>query len=79
MLDRLRAVRQAAKVKQVQIARKLGISKQLYSAIERGQRRLTYDMAVAIARELNTTPDKIFLVEESTNPIPSSLTGTDGE
>ena len=45
------------------MALKLNISKPFYWQIENNQRRLTYDMAVKIAKVFNTTPDKIFFNE----------------
>lgn len=69
LLKELRRLRTEKKVLQRQIAEKVGISKQLYSKIERGERRLTYDMAVKIAGVLGTTPDKIFLKDVSTDGV----------
>lgn len=42
------------------IADLLGISKPFYSQIENGRRRLTYDMAVRIAKIFKMKPDEIF-------------------
>ncbi len=42
------------------MAEKLGISKPFYCQIETGTRRLSYDMAVRIARIFRAKPDKIF-------------------
>lgn len=61
MLDKLRAMRKKTNLTQAEMASKLGISKQFYSQLERGERRLSYEMALAIANIFNTTPDKIFL------------------
>jgi putative transcriptional regulator len=44
-----------------QLAKKLGISKSYLSMIENGTRRLSYEMAVQIANNLEKTPDEIFL------------------
>lgn len=57
----------------------LGKSRQYMSELERGNIRLTYDMAVKIAQALETTPDQIFLGVES-NGIGPRLdpTGTEG-
>lgn len=40
---------------------RLGKSKQYMSELERGNIRLTYEMAVAIARVFGTTPDDFLL------------------
>lgn len=47
------------------LGRKIGKSKQYMSELARGNIRLTYDMAVRIAMALNTTPDSLFLPEQS--------------
>lgn len=78
MLNGLRTARDNSNLKQAEIARKLGISKQYYSQLERGERRLTYDMALAIAKIFKTTPDKIFLPEGYAESG-QNATGTDGK
>jgi len=65
MLVKLRDLRKKHGFKQEEVAKKVGISKQLYSMIEREEVRLTYDRAVIIARLFDTTPDEIFLPETS--------------
>ena len=42
------------------MADKLKISKPFYSQLENDKRKLTYDMAIKIAKIFNTKPDKIF-------------------
>jgi putative transcriptional regulator len=42
------------------IADLLGISKPFYSQIENGRRRLSYDMAVKIAKIFKMMPDELF-------------------
>ncbi len=42
------------------IADILGISKPFYSQIENGRRRLSYDMAVKIAKIFKMKPDELF-------------------
>lgn len=76
MLDKLRTLRKNAKLTQAEMAKKLGVCKQLYSQIEREDVRLDYGRAVQIAAIFNTTPDKIFLSEKS-NAIGLTPTGTD--
>lgn len=43
------------------MAFKLNISYSHYSLIENKKRKLTYEMAIKIAKLFNLTPDKIFL------------------
>ncbi|WP_155474800.1 helix-turn-helix transcriptional regulator [Heliobacterium mobile] len=64
MLEKLRTIRENSSLTIVDMAKRLGISKQYYSQLERGERRLSYDMAVDIAMVFNMTPDDIFLPVE---------------
>ncbi len=48
------------------LANRVGISKSYYSLIERGERRVSYELTFKIANILNTKPDKIFLNFQST-------------
>ncbi len=50
------------------MAEKLKISKPFYSQLENDKRKLTYDMAIKIAKIFNTKPDKIFY-EEHVNKV----------
>ena len=59
MNDKLRKAR--GKHSQEEIATAVGITKGYYSLIERGERRVSYELAYRIANVLNTTPDAIFL------------------
>ena len=43
-----------------EMAKKLGMSQSMYSYIEIGSKRLSYDVAVRIADIFETTPDDIF-------------------
>jgi putative transcriptional regulator len=61
MLETLKKLRKDRGLRQADIAAILGISKQLYSLIERGETKLPYDRAVRIAKIFGTTPDEIFL------------------
>lgn len=45
------------------MADKLGISKSFYWQIEKGKRRLSYDIAFKISRIFETKPDNIFYEE----------------
>lgn len=51
---------------QQEIATIVGITKGYYSLIERGERRVSYELAFDIANALNTKPDAIFLDFQST-------------
>lgn len=42
------------------MAKVLHISKPYYWQIENGTRRVTYEMAIKIAKFFNTTPDQLF-------------------
>jgi putative transcriptional regulator len=45
----------------VEVAARLGRTKQWLSELERGNVKLTYETSVAIARIFETTPDALFL------------------
>ncbi len=47
------------------MANGLGISKSMYSALEQGTRRLTYEQAQNIADILDTNPNDLFLEDFS--------------
>jgi putative transcriptional regulator len=49
-----------------QVAEQVGISKEYYWMIENGKRRLTYELAVKIAKAFKASPDYIFLDSELT-------------
>ncbi len=65
-LEKLKALRLENGLTQAVMAEELNISKQYYSQIERGERRLTYEMAVKISNVLEKTPDQIFLHTKTT-------------
>lgn len=50
-----------------ELGQRLGKSKQYMSELERGNIRLTYEMAAAIASVFGATPDDIFMPNESKN------------
>ena len=60
MGQRVRKVRQENKMTLVELGSRVGKSKQWLSELERGNIKLTYDMAVKIAKVFGKTPD-IFL------------------
>lgn len=64
----LRQIRQQRGMTLEQLGTKIGRSKQYMSELERGNIRLTYEMAVDIAMAFGTTPDKLFLPTESGKP-----------
>lgn len=48
-----------------QLAKHLSISKSYLSLIEKGHRRLSYDLACKIAKFFETTPDELFLEDHN--------------
>jgi len=60
MLDKLFKTRTKTGYSTMHISRNLGISKTFYWQIEKNQRRLSYDMAVKIAKIFKLKPDDIF-------------------
>lgn len=59
-----------------ELGKKIGKSKQYLSELERGNIRLTYDMAVKIASIFNGTPD-IFLPKKSKKLSPGQQNNSD--
>ena len=43
------------------MSEKIGVSKSMYSYLENGDKRLTYETAVRIADELGLSTDELFL------------------
>jgi len=75
MQNRLREICAENNMTLQELGTKLGKSKQYMSELGRGNIRLTYNMAVKIARVFNTTPDTLFLQNKSNNM--RHLTGTE--
>lgn len=65
-LDKLKKMRESSKLTYQQVADHVGISKEYYWMIENGKRRLTYELAVKIAKVFKSSPDYIFLDSELT-------------
>lgn len=59
-LKRLREYRRKYGLSTSKMASLLSISQSMYSYIEIGKKRLSYDIAVKISELFNTTPDKLF-------------------
>ncbi|WNN77736.1 helix-turn-helix transcriptional regulator [Lysinibacillus capsici] len=59
-LEKLKKLRTREKLTYQQVADYAGISKEYYWFIENGKRRLTYEMAIKIAKVFNKKPDDIF-------------------
>lgn len=56
----LRNVRQVSKMTQLEVARLTDLSKQFYSQLELGTRRLSYRNAMKIANVFGMKPDELF-------------------
>ena len=59
-LKTLRMIRKQNGFTTTDMALKLGMSQSMYSYIEIGEKRLSYEVAVRIANIFDTTPDEIF-------------------
>ena len=64
-MNYLKEIRISKGYSQQYMANKLKISKTFYCQIEKQQRRLSYHMAVKIAKIFNMKPDQIFYNEFS--------------
>ena len=58
---KLKTARTSRGITMVQLGDKIGCSKQYIYALEKGNIKLSYEMAVKIATALETTPDELFL------------------
>ncbi|QAS52840.1 helix-turn-helix transcriptional regulator [Halobacillus litoralis] len=65
-LEKLKEIRTNEKMTYQQVADQVKISKEYYWMIENGKRRLTYELAVKIAKVFKSSPDYIFLDSELT-------------
>ncbi|MGH1788054.1 helix-turn-helix transcriptional regulator [Enterococcus casseliflavus] len=65
-LEKLKAIRESAKMTYQQVADSAGLSKEHYWMIENGKRNLSYQNAVKIAMVFDKEPDDIFLPIELT-------------
>lgn len=61
MNEELRDLRVKNNLRVQDMADLVGISKSYYSLIERGERRVSYDLAFRIANVFKLKPDDIFL------------------
>lgn len=59
-MSKLSDLRKASNYSYQQMANKLNISKTFYWQIEHEQRRLSYDMALKIAKIFKLKPDEVF-------------------
>lgn len=58
---RLRRVREARDISQVELAKRLGVTQSNVSEMERGIRSVTSDLAVKLARTLRVSVDEILV------------------
>lgn len=65
-LEKLKKLRDENGLTYQQVADKVGVSKEYFWMIENGKRRLTYELAVKIAKVFKSSPDYIFLDNELT-------------
>lgn len=64
--NRIRKIRELANIKQSYMAEKLSISQQQYSALEKGETKVSTERLEKIAELLNVTPEKISKFDEET-------------
>ena len=60
---KLKEIREKKHYTSKYMAEQLNISKPFYSQIENDKRKLTYDMAIKIAKIFKLKPDKLFYEE----------------
>ncbi|MBC2391318.1 helix-turn-helix domain-containing protein [Listeria booriae] len=70
-LQNLKKLRVSRKLTCQDVADQIGITKNYYWMIERGDRGLSYELAVQIAQVFDLNPDDIFLNNKSTKRVPN--------
>ncbi|MFD2133302.1 helix-turn-helix transcriptional regulator [Pseudogracilibacillus auburnensis] len=74
VLEKLKLIREKAGLTYQEVADKVGISKEYYWMIENGKRKLSYELAVKIAKVFNAKPDDIFFnIELTTSELNRGL------
>lgn len=70
MISNVSALRKKAKITQAQLAKDIGISRRALSSIENGTSIPSVDVALQLARRLNTSVEKLFTIDMiSTNNV----------
>ena len=59
-LNKLREIRKKAGLNTTEVAEIIGISQSMYSYIEIGRERLSYDIAVKLSGLFKSSPDELF-------------------
>lgn len=63
MKNIIKELRKNKKLRQEDLAQKLGVSRQTIIAIENDRYNPTLELAMKLARELNTTVEELFVLE----------------
>jgi len=64
MKNRIKELRKLGGMRQEDLAKALGVSRQTINAIENDKYNPTLELAMRLAKYLNTTVEKIFILEE---------------
>lgn len=64
MENRIKELRKAIGMRQEDLAKALGVSRQTINAIENDKYNPTLELAMRLAKYLNTAVEKIFILEE---------------
>lgn len=64
MKNRIKELRKSKGMRQEDLAKELGVSRQTINAIENDKYNPTLELAMRLARYLNTTVENIFILEE---------------
>lgn len=65
MTNRIKELRKAKGYRQEDLAAALGVSRQTIIAIESGRYNASLELAIRLARHLQTTVEELFLLEET--------------
>ncbi len=64
MENNIRKLRKEKEMRQEDLARSLGVSRQTINAIENNKYNPTLELAMRLARFLNTTVEELFILED---------------
>ena len=67
MKNRLVQIRKEQRIKQEELAKKLGVSRQTIGSLENGRYNPSIKLAFKISRFFNMPIEEIFIYEEATN------------
>jgi putative transcriptional regulator len=75
MKNHVRALRKAMGLRQEDLARRLGVTRQTIIAVENGKYNPTLELAMKMARLLGRPVEELFILNDEKYPRPPDLAG----